>query len=357
MSEPLKIGLAGFSGFGSQDHQSTMYAPALLAAADAVSPAAVAILDEGERPRAEALAERLGVEVVDYATLLADESVAAICLAAPPERRADAVIAAIRAGKHVLADKPLAPTADEVARIVAAHEELPADQTPVVAVAHHQRFNAKLVPLAGALAAGRIGLPWQIQGDFVVAGGDPIPGGELVNFGLYAVDNLLHLTGQPVIRVHAHAVGEGEDVATGGDADGAVPPRSLFALHLDHGSEDDWGEPGTVRLTSTMVVGRTGPRVGLAPGAVSTHRYRIAGSHGTITMDDADDGIRVHTATTEEHHSVDPGTVHRLVRGWLGAISGRTAPAVGPRQALAVARVLDAAAQALESGQPVALDR
>lgn len=329
----LRVGLAGFSGLGHQDHQSTMYLPALQAS-PGVTLTGIATLAEDEAPRAREAAQKCGPTPVEYQQLLADDQIDAVCLAAPAPQRADAVIAAIRAGKHVLADKPLALTADEVERIVSALSELPADRRPVVAVAHHQRFNAKMIPAAAALAGGRIGLPWHIQGDFLIAGGDPVPGGELINFGLYAVDNLLFLTGQPVARVHAHALGGG----------------SLFALHLDHAGED-----GRVRLTSTMVAGRTVEQVGLAPGAVGTHRYRIAGSHGIMSLEDPDDGVTVRTATSASHHSVVPDTVSRLIADWTGAIASGGASSVGPTQALAVARVLDGAAEALRTGQPVAL--
>lgn len=336
----VRVGLAGFSGLGQQDHQSSMYLGALRAESDVIETVAVATLTEAERPRADAAATLLGTKSVTFDELLADDAVEAICLAAPPAQRADAVIAALRAGKHVLADKPLALTAAEVARVVAAQALLPAGERPVVAVAHHQRFNAKLMPTAAALAGGRIGVPWHIQGDFLVAGGEPVPGGELVNFGLYAVDNLLFLTGQRIGRVHAHALG----------GDTGAEAGSLFALHLDHCDDQ-----GATRITSTMVVGRTVEQVGIAPGGVGTHRYRISGSHGLLTLEDPDDGIKVRTATAATHHSVDPGTLSRLVRDWALAITGAGAPAVGPAEALVVARVLDGAAESLRTGQPVSL--
>jgi predicted dehydrogenase len=247
----------------------------------------------------------------------------------------------MRAGRDVLADKPLALTADEVRQLCVVRKET----DRVLVVAHHQRFQPMLLAAASALAAGRVGLPWNVQADFLVAGGRPCPDGELVNFGLYPVDVLQALTGLPVRRVYAlahPAAGPRCDGDLRRNGSSGTTAHDLVMLSLDHDSG----------LTSTVVVGRTGTQVGVAPGQLAVHRYRVSGSHGTALIDATTPAVTVRTATTAAWFSVDPGTVRRLLDNWRTTILEGGQSAVSVAQALAVAEVLDAARRSLASGLP-----
>lgn len=325
--DPVRVLAAGFAGFGDQDHQSGMYLPAL-ADHPGFQVVAVAPLDGVAEPqRAAEAARSLGVPVMaSLAEGLARTDVDGASVCARPEARLAVLTEVMRAGKHVLADKPLALTADEVRRLQAVR----AETGRVLAVAHHQRFQPMLLAAASALAAGRVGLPWNIQGDFLVAGGRPCPDGELVNFGLYPVDVLLALTGLRVQRVYAR----GRDSGGGG--------HDLLMLSLEH-------EGG---LTSTVVVGRIGPRVGMPPGRVAVHRYRVSGSHGTAMIDATRPSVTVRTATAATEVSVDPGTLWRLLDDWRAAVLRGGRCAVSTEESLAVMEVLDAARRSLASGRP-----
>ncbi|MET8330156.1 Gfo/Idh/MocA family oxidoreductase [Streptomyces sp. NPDC005181] len=91
---------------------------------------------DGERARA--LAERHGAAVcatVEEAVALPD--VDGVALATPPAAHADAAITALRAGKHVFCEKPMAVTLADAARV---KEE--ADRAPgVLVVDHVLRYN------------------------------------------------------------------------------------------------------------------------------------------------------------------------------------------------------------------------
>jgi predicted dehydrogenase len=327
---------AGFAGFGDQDHQSSMYLPAL-ADHPGFRVVAVAPLDgPGEPGRAAEAGRSYDVPVMtSLADGLARDDVDCVSVCARPESRLAVLTEVMRAGRDVLADKPLALTADEVRRLRMVREET----DRVLAVAHHHRFQPMLLAAASALAAGRVGLPWNIQADFLVAGGRPCPDGELVNFGLYPVDVLLALTGLPVRRVYALAHQNGGPRGSGSAGSGA---HDLVMLSLDHDSG----------LTSTVVVGRTGPQVGVAPGQLAVHRYRVSGSHGTALFDATRPAVTVRTATTADRYSVDPGTVRRLLDNWRTAVLGGRPSAVSVEESLAVAEVLDAARRSLASGLP-----
>lgn len=341
-SGPLRVLAAGFAGFGDQDHQSSMYLPAL-ADHPGFRVVAVAPLDgPGEPGRAAEAGRSYGVPVLtSLADGLARDDVDCVSVCARPESRLAVLTEVLRAGRDVLADKPLALTADEVRRLCVVREET----GRVLVVAHHQRFQPMLLAAASALAAGRVGLPWNIQADFLVAGGRPCPDGELVNFGLYPVDVLLALTGLPVRRVYAlahPAAGPARDGDLRGNGSSGTTAHDLVMLSLDHDSG----------LTSTVVVGRTGSQAGVAPGQVAVHRYRVSGSHGTALIDATRPAVTVRTATAAASFSVDPGTVRRLLDNWRTTILEGGQSAVSVAEALAVAEVLDAARRSLASGLP-----
>jgi len=312
-----RVLLAGFGGLGGgQDHQRSMYLPAFRAHPGFTIAGTTGMTGTDG-----------GLDVPSYPdlpTALArcDAEVVSVCL--PPEDRAAAILAALRAGRHVLADKPMALTAAESAAIAAAAEE----SGTVCMPAHHQRFAPAVRSARAAVAAGRVGLPWNIQADFLVAGGDPCPLGELTNFGVYPVDVVSALTGQPVRRVHARS------------------DRDLTLLLLDH----DHG------LTSTICVGRVQGAAGVPAGGLVLHRYRISGSNGVMDVDAAKPAATVRTATGVRAAWTGPGTVDRMLAELHAAITGGRRAEVGPGDALAAIRVVEAARRSIATGRPVHLN-
>jgi predicted dehydrogenase len=303
--------LAGFGGLGGgQDHQRAMYRPAFEAHPGFTVAGVVGAAGEPGVPA-----------YPDLATALAECGAPVVSVCLPPESRAEAIVAALRAGRHVLADKPMALTVAESAAVAAAAEEAGTVCMP----AHHQRFAPAVRSARAAVAAGRVGLPWNIQADFLVAGGDPCPLGELTNFGVYPVDVVLALTGQPVRRVHARA------------------DRGLTLLLLDH----DHG------LTSTISVGRVRAAAGVPPGGLVLHRYRVSGSNGVVNVDALRPAATVRTAEQVRATWTGPDTVHRLLTELHAAVTGGRRAEVGPADALAAIRVIEAARRSAETGRPV----
>ena len=86
---------------------------------------AIASRDAGRR---RAVADELGIPRAhgSYEALLADPDVDAVYIPLPNHLHAEWTIAAPRAGKHVLCEKPLAMTADDAQRMVDACARRPA---------------------------------------------------------------------------------------------------------------------------------------------------------------------------------------------------------------------------------------
>jgi predicted dehydrogenase len=325
VSARIGVLLAGFGGIGSQDHQNAMYLPAFAAHPDFELVAAVDVAGtDGAGKAAREYDLRL---FSDLDEALADPAVTLVSVAAPLAARAGVVGRAIRAGKHVLADKPLAATVaegEEIARRAA-------ERNVVVVPAHHLRLGGALRATRAAVRAGRVGLPWNVQADFLVAGGDPVPTGELVNLALYPIDIVHSLLGLAVRRVHALAGSHWHR-----------SPHDFVTLLLDH----DHG------VTSTIVCGRMAGLRDVPPAGVVVHRYRISGSHGVLATDATKPAVRVHSASRHDTTWAGPGTVDALLDVVRAGVTTGHAE-LGPDDAVQVQRVVQAATRSVREGRPV----
>ncbi|WP_116952590.1 Gfo/Idh/MocA family protein [Jiangella endophytica] len=312
MSErTLGVLLLGFAGLGpDQDHQQDMYLPAFEA-----------------HPGFDVVAK--ATDLTDSA--LADPAVDVVSVCVAPDRRADAVVAALRAGKHVLVDKPLALTAADAARVAA----VAAETGRVCLPAHHQRFHPMIAAARGAVAGGKVGLPWNVQADFLVAGGTPSPAGELANFAVYPLDVVLALTGLRVRRVFARLSTYWSD---GGADDFAL----LFLTH----------ENG---LTSTISVGRTRELADTRPAGLAVHRYRVSGSHGVLDLDASRPAVVLRRAEASSSTWHGAGTVDRLLDELHAAVAAGRPSSPSAADAVHIAEIVDAVRTSAVSGTPVDL--
>lgn len=164
------------------------------------------------RGRAEEFASRHGdASGYDaYPAMLADPRVQAVYVATPNGLHAEHALAAVRAGRHVLVEKPMTLTSAEASDLVAAA----AAADVRLGVGLHLRHKVTNRCAREAIAAGAIGPPSLVDIPFG-AGQDVYPyhtwrsdpalagGGTLLNQGAHAVDMLEFLTGQPIVEVSA----------------------------------------------------------------------------------------------------------------------------------------------------------
>ena len=105
--------------------------------------------------RLDELGNRFGVQAryTDYRQLLSDPGVEAISVVTHIQDHRDIAIEALRAGKHVLLEKPMAPDVAECDAIVAAAREA----SGLFMVGHICRFDPRVTLAKEAIEAGRIG--------------------------------------------------------------------------------------------------------------------------------------------------------------------------------------------------------
>jgi predicted dehydrogenase len=265
-------------------------------------------LVDPDRERAQDLAKRFGrlAQVVsDHRDLPA---VGAAIVAVPNHLHADVAVDLLEGGTHVLVEKPLAVSAQEARRVVAAARER------VLAVGNFRRFFPSTRLVADLVAREVCGRPisfaaeegfvytWGARSGFTLdrarAGG-----GVLIDLGSHVLDQLLFCLGP----LGAHAYRD--------DAYGGVEADCLAEL------AGPAGLAGTVELSRTRELGST---------------LRIVCEGGTIEAPLARaGGVRVARAgeveqtTPPDAESADGGygaAFDEQLRSFLGAIEGDGAP-------------------------------
>ncbi|ANH05369.1 Gfo/Idh/MocA family protein [Shinella sp. HZN7] len=108
-----------------------------------------------ERGHAYADEQRIAKSVTTLADLLDDPKIDAVYISTTNELHRDQALAAAKAGKHILCEKPLALALDDARAMIAAAEAAGV----VLATNHHLRNAATHRAMRDAIKAGRIGKP------------------------------------------------------------------------------------------------------------------------------------------------------------------------------------------------------
>jgi predicted dehydrogenase len=203
LSKALRIGLLGASRIAPQ----AVVTPA--AKLEGVEVCAVAARD---RHRAADFARTHAIaRVIDsYDALIDDPGIDLVYNALPPHRHADLSIRALKAGKHVLCEKPLAMNSAEAAAMVRAAR----DSGRRLIEAFHYRYHPAFADCLSVLRSGELGDIRDIEAAFDVA----IPfapqelrhrpetgGGAMMDLGCYPLNWALAIAAEAPAAVTATA--------------------------------------------------------------------------------------------------------------------------------------------------------
>jgi len=196
----------GWGVVGLGNVVGTRFAPAVTATAGATLVACTS----RDPQKAAAFAAKFGVAHVHptFEAMLADANVDAVYIATPNSLHAEQAIAALRAGKHVLCEKPLALSEADGRRVV---ETARAAQR-VLGIAFQFRFEAVFERVRAIVGSGRLGelrtvslLGCSPAGVAVTWRQAPEEGGILSDLAVHLLDLLPWLTGLDCTRVGACA--------------------------------------------------------------------------------------------------------------------------------------------------------
>jgi len=169
-----------------------------------------------DRAQLDAFASTFGIDdaTTDYAQIIERPDVDIVHIGAPPSEMPDLAIRAARAGKHMILGKPMALTAAQADAMVQA-----VDASGVMCMPFQGIMRLRGAGLKTRIDAGEIGdvvvlhqtSRWSIAEDWYRSGrpgwfADPahVPGGALIDEGIYAIDFFRWITASEIVRVEAH---------------------------------------------------------------------------------------------------------------------------------------------------------
>jgi len=192
----LRIGVIGAGGIARMAH---------IPGYQACEGAEVVALADVNEEAAHRTAEEFGIAQVftDYRDLLRVKAIDAVSVCTPNFMHKQPTVAALRAGKHVLCEKPIARTAAEGRAMVAAARKYRRQ----LMVALQWRFRPEAQTLKRYIQAGELGEIYYAHaralrrrgipgwGDFVDK--EKSGGGPLIDIGVHILDTTLWLMGHP----------------------------------------------------------------------------------------------------------------------------------------------------------------
>jgi 1,5-anhydro-D-fructose reductase (1,5-anhydro-D-mannitol-forming) len=265
-----------------------------------------------ERARSYAAENSISRSVSDLSALLSDPDVDAVYISTTNELHRDQAIAAARAGKHVLCEKPLALSLEDAHAM-----RMAADEAGVVfATNHHLRNAATHVAMRDAVASGRIGkplaarvfhavyLPPHLQGwrlDKPDAGG-----GVILDITVHDADTLRFVLGRNPVEVIAMS-------QAGGMGSQGLEDGVMGVMRFEDGIIAQFHDGFTTKYAETgfEVHGTEGSLIGRN---VMTQR-----AAGTVTLRNKDGEVQLPTDGANLYETA--------LKAFHGAIAGAGKPA------------------------------
>jgi xylose dehydrogenase (NAD/NADP) len=299
------------------------------AGSDRVDVIAVASRDSA---RAEAYARERGIKRAygSYEELLADPDVEAVYISLPNSLHVEWSIRALKAGKHVLCEKPLSRRAEDVERAFDVAEQ----SGRLLMEAFMYRHNPQTARLKELVDGGAIGRLRLVRAAFSFPLTDSpdvrldpaLDGGGLMDVGCYCVSGVRLLAGEP-----EQVYGEQIVSSTGVD--------EVFT--------------GTMRFSGDVLAE-------LDSGLVLPMRDELEaiGEEGSLFLDDPwhckKPVIELRTDAGTELISVEPADSYRLeLENLSDAIRGEAEPLLGREDAVGQARAIEALYRSAAEGRPV----
>jgi predicted dehydrogenase len=228
MKRPSDAVRIAIIGCGRAAHQH-VEAIRLAVGDGAVTGRVVAVVDDDET-RAGELARQTGAAVRTRAQVLDDPQIDTVSICTPPDAHADLAVAALRAGKGVLIEKPVTRTTEELDAIIAAAD---AAALPAVAMLQHRgRLPATALEKAwtsGACASIEVMRPREsayFQSEAWRYDPDRSGGGHMAHLAVHYLDLACQLLGTPATAL---GLADCRDVA-------AIDTRTALAVRFAGGA-------------------------------------------------------------------------------------------------------------------------
>lgn len=160
-------------------------------------------------PKRSSMAEKHGLKA--YASLeelLKDDSIELVVVATPNNFHKEIVTTALRAGKNVVCEKPVALNSKELEEMIAVSKET----GRLFTVHQNRRWDKDYNIVKKAISDGTLGTPFYIESRVQGANGVPgdwrcvkeAGGGMLLDWGVHLLDQILWMVDSPVTQIYTH---------------------------------------------------------------------------------------------------------------------------------------------------------
>lgn len=286
----------------------------------------------------------------DYRELLQRKDIDVVTIATPSGIHAEIAMAAARAGKHVMVEKPMAMTLHQADLLIKTCRECGVK----LGVIHQNRFNKSIKLLRAALEAGRFGklthgqaaVRWNRNQDYYAQapwrGTKLQDGGVLMNQSIHNIDLLQWMLG-PVESVYGYTTTALHDIEME-DVAGAVLKFRNGAIGLIEAASTIY--PKNIEETLN-IFGETGSAI---IGGIAVNRVEV------WEFPESDEEKQKILAEQESDPPTIYGFGHReIIEDMIQAIKSDRPPAVPGEEGRKALEIILAIYRCQETGMPVKL--
>ncbi len=360
MEKKVKVGIIGCGGIANGKHM-----PSLSKLDDVELVAFCDIVEE----RAQKAKEKYGAPdakvYTDYQELIKDPEIEVVHVCTPNRSHAPITIDSLHAGKHVMCEKPMAKTAEDARKMVAAAKETGRKLT----IGYQHRHKPEAIYLKSVIERGDLGEIYFAKAFAIRRRGTPNwgvflneyeqGGGPLIDIGTHSLDITLYLMNNYEPKMVVGTTYKKVNNAECGNPWGGWEPSqhtmedSAFGfIVMKNGAtiimESSWAlntsEP--IPEGSTMLCGTdAGAQI---KGGVTINKGEFNRLIET-RPDLSSGGVAFYEGISDNPAEVE-------ARRWIDAVKNNTEVVVQPEQACVVSEILEAIYKSAKSGQPVYFD-
>ncbi|MGQ9631222.1 MAG: Gfo/Idh/MocA family protein [bacterium] len=299
----------------------------------------VAVADSDEARLSQAARDLRVKGYEDFSELLSREDIEAVSICTPDQLHLGPTVAAARAGKHILLEKPLATTVEDARKIV----EVCRENGVKLMIGYVLRFDPRFTQAFEAISRGEIGRPVHICAKRInpVRSAERLGGRTSVLFylGPHDINYMRWFVGSPVERVYAE---ESRIALTHLGVADTILGTLKFANGAVGSLETSWALPNSL-------------------GVGVEARVEIAGTKGAIFIDVYDQGLRLYTREVlypdTMHWPIVSGRVdgdlRRELEYFLECVVSDKPPLLSGEDGLEDVYVIAAMERSIKEGRPI----
>lgn len=342
MAQVLRVGIIGAGWPGKAHARGYLNAGGfkLVAVADLIPSRRKEMMDQF----------RIAREFAEWEELIDDKEIDAVSICLPNHLHATATIAALRAGKHVVCERPPALTISEARRIQNSAEK----NNRIVLYGMQRRFGGAEMAARQAIDKGYAGLPYHARAVWTRTRAVPIGtgwftekeksgGGALMDLGSAMLDLGWSLLGEPV-PTSVFAV-------TQKRLDNLVPEGRTFDVDESAFAMVKYESGLSLELAVSWALNQSPAQNGVV--------CRVHGTQGAVEVY-TPKGPILHRGFDEKKGpkeiplKLPKVTGHpALMRHFKDCIAGKSQPQIGPKQGVALMQMLDGMYKSAEAGKSV----